>query len=105
MKELEEHLEAIKALCQRFYVNELAVYEPSGKDSQTPPWSFVVRFEPLSQTLYAENYFALKFTLQEIIGHPVNLQEEQAIQNPFFKKMIDASKHILYGRQDEGMAV
>ena len=46
---------------------------------------------------YADNYFDLKEELEAIFNRPVDLLEEKAIQNPFFKKQIDFEKVLIYG--------
>jgi hypothetical protein len=46
---------------------------------------------------YADNYFDLKEQLESIFNRPIDLLEEQAIKNPFFKKEIDKEKLLIYG--------
>jgi predicted nucleotidyltransferase len=46
---------------------------------------------------YADNYFDLKFSLQEILKRPVDLLEEKAIKNPYFKQVLNESKELVYG--------
>ena len=106
MIELEKHIVVIKSLCRTFHVAELASYEHTFTDpSNECLKGLLVRFDPIANETYPANYFAFKFALLELLGQDINLLEEQAIKNPFLKKIIDASKTILYGRQDEGMAV
>jgi hypothetical protein len=49
---------------------------------------------PLS---YADNYFDFKFSLEAILKRPVDLLEEKAIRNPYFKESIDTQKKLIYG--------
>ena len=46
----------------------------------------VVNFEPIDVSLYADNYYDFKFSLQDILNRPVDLLEEKAIKNPYFKE-------------------
>jgi uncharacterized protein len=57
----------------------------------------IVDFESIDMTDYADNYFDFKFSLQNILKHPIDLLEEQAIKNPYFRKNIDAQRQLIYG--------
>jgi len=46
---------------------------------------------------YADNYFNLKFSLEDLFERNVDLLENKAIHNPFLKKSIDSKKVIVYG--------
>jgi predicted nucleotidyltransferase len=46
---------------------------------------------------YADNYFDLKFSLQNIFNRSVDLLEEQAIKNPYFKQALNQKKELVYG--------
>ncbi len=46
---------------------------------------------------YADNYFDFKFSLQDIFNRPVDLLEEQAIKNPYFKQVVNQTKELVYG--------
>jgi len=47
---------------------------------------------------YSDNYFALKFQLENILSRSIDLLEDKAIKNPFLKKQIDNTKVLIYGR-------
>ena len=47
---------------------------------------------------YSDNYFAVKFKLEDILHRQVDLLEEKAIKNPLLKKEIDNTKVLIYGR-------
>jgi predicted nucleotidyltransferase len=46
---------------------------------------------------YAENYFNLKFALEDTLKRKIDLLEEKAIKNPYFKKSIENQCQLLYG--------
>jgi len=50
--------------------------------------------------IYADNYFELKFQLEDILKRPVDLLEDKSLKNPFLKKQIDNTKVLIYGRGD-----
>lgn len=47
---------------------------------------------------YADNYFDLKFALENILGRPIDLLESKALKNPYLKESIDKSKVLIYGQ-------
>ena len=42
-------------------------------------------------------YFDLKESLEEIFGRPVDVIEERAVKNPYFKRMIEKDRIRIYG--------
>jgi len=46
---------------------------------------------------YADNYFDLKFSLQDIFNRSVDLLEERALKNPYFKEELNQTKELVYG--------
>jgi len=47
--------------------------------------------------VYADNYFNLKFALQELFKRPIDLLESKAMKNPYIIRNIDNSKFLIYG--------
>lgn len=47
---------------------------------------------------YADNYFNLKFALQDLFKRPIDLLENKAIKNPYIRQNIDKSKALVYAR-------
>jgi len=44
---------------------------------------FLVRFKNIDLLKYADNYFDLKFSLDQLFNRSVDLLEEQSIRNPY----------------------
>ncbi len=57
----------------------------------------IVDFVNMEVEDYADNYFDFKFSLQDILKRPIDLLEEKAIKNPYFRQTIDEQKHLVYG--------
>lgn len=57
----------------------------------------IVSFDDMELAEYADNYYDLKFSLEELFNRPVDLLEEQAIRNPYFKENVDQKKELVYG--------
>jgi predicted nucleotidyltransferase len=57
----------------------------------------IVDFKDIDVEDYADNYFDLKFSLEDIFQRPIDLLESQAIKNPYFKQAVDQTKELVYG--------
>ena len=99
MNLIELNIEKIKVLCAKHKVNKLFVFGSVLKDTFTneSDIDFVVDFEKLDLSDYADNYFDLKDQLESIFNRPVDLLEEKGIRNPFLRKQIDNEKRLIYG--------
>ena len=58
----------------------------------------IVDFMDVDVNNYVDNYFDFKFSLQDIFKRPVDLLEEQAIKNPYFRQAVDQTKELVYGK-------
>ena len=65
-------------------------YDPQGSDLD-----FLVDFAPANTNSF-HDYFDLKFELERITGHPVDLVEPSAVRNPYFNATAFASAGDLY---------
>ena len=92
-------MDKIKTLCAKHKVNKLFVFGSVLKDTFTneSDIDFVVDFEKLDLSDYADNYFDLKDQLESIFNRPVDLLEEKGIRNPYFRKQIENEKYLIYG--------
>jgi predicted nucleotidyltransferase len=57
----------------------------------------IVAFNDMPVENYVDNYFDFKFSLQDIFDRSIDLLEEQAIKNPYFRQHIDHNKQLIYG--------
>ncbi len=99
MNIIEENIDKIKRLCEKYKVAKLYVFGSvlSNRFSTGSDIDFVVRFDDIELEKYADNYFDFKFSLEDLFQRNIDLLEEKAIKNPFFKKTIDNSKELIYG--------
>ena len=99
MTVFEKHKNDINRLCSAHNVRQLYAFgsvltEKFNNDSVI---DLVVNFEPIDVSLYADNYYDFKFSLQDILNRPVDLLEEKAIKNPYFKESINQQTQLIYG--------
>jgi predicted nucleotidyltransferase len=57
----------------------------------------IVDFQPLDIREYADNYFDLKFALEETLHRSIDLLEEKSIRNPYFREAIENQLQLIYG--------
>ncbi|MEI9810450.1 MAG: nucleotidyltransferase domain-containing protein [Bacteroidota bacterium] len=67
------------------------------KFDQDSDIDLIVNFEPIDVSLYADNYFDFKFSLQTVLNRPIDLLEEKAIKNPYFRQSINRQRQLIYG--------
>jgi uncharacterized protein len=99
MKIIEKYRIEIKRLCERHKVLRLYVFGSvlTDKFTQESDIDFIVEFNTIPLMDYADNYFDFKFSLQEILKTPIDLLEENAIKNPYFKQTVNLQKQLIYG--------
>lgn len=100
MKAFKGHIEQIKQLCNTYNVRSLFAFGSvvSGKLKSGSDIDLIVDIDSKDPIDYSDNYFALKFQLENILKRPVDLLEDKAVKNPFLKKQIDNTKVLIYGR-------
>jgi predicted nucleotidyltransferase len=98
MKLLNQHIDEIARLCKRHKVKELYAFGSvlSDKFDDTSDVDLVVKFDELEASQYADNYYGLKFALQEVLQRQIDMLEDQAIKNPFFNKSIQSKRQLIY---------
>jgi predicted nucleotidyltransferase len=99
MNIIEQNILTIRDLCLKHKVSKLFIFgsvlsEKFKKDSDV---DFIVDFDNVDLYNYADNYFELKFSLEDLLKRKVDLLEDKAIINPYFRKSIDSSKRLIYG--------
>lgn len=99
MSLIESNIKRIKALCRKHKVVQLFVFGSVLTDqfNEESDIDFVVNFDKEHITDYFDNYFNLKYALEDLFKRKVDLLEEQTIRNPYLKKSVDETKTLIYG--------
>jgi predicted nucleotidyltransferase len=98
MERLFPYIKEIENLCRQYNVKKLYVFgsvltDTFNKDSDV---DLIVAFEDIPVENYADNYFDFKFSLQDIFKRPIDLLEEQAIKNPYFRQSVNQKRQLIY---------
>ena len=99
MNLLDTHIDDIRKLCLDHKVRQLYAFGSvlTNKLDNESDVDLVVDFNPIDISLYADNYFDFKFTLQNILKRPVDLLEEKAIKTPYFRQNLHQQRQLIYG--------
>lgn len=89
----------IANLCNQNKVKTLYVFGSvlTDKFNDMSDIDLVVDIESDDPIEYADNYFNLKFALQDLLKRQIDLLESKAIKNPYILQSIDNSKSLIYG--------
>lgn len=97
---IEQHLDAIRALCREFGVTRLEVFGSIMTTHFDPDRSdidFIVEYPPDYEFgLWLTRYFDLKERLEALLGRPVDLIMAGAMRNPYFIRSANESRRLLY---------
>ena len=99
MNAVEQNISLIQYLCENHGVDKLYLFGSilGSSFNDKSDIDFLVRFKNIDLLKYADNYFDLKFSLENLLNRPVDLLEEQSLKNPFFLDAINESKKLIYG--------
>jgi hypothetical protein len=90
----------LETLCKKNKVKSLFVFGSVTREdfNESSDIDLVVDFDENDPFKYTDLYFNLKNKLENLYKRQVDLIEERAIKNRFFKKELDNTKIKLYGR-------
>jgi hypothetical protein len=95
--ELERHRDEIAELCRRYKVVRLEVFGSAATGSTFNAESDIdFLYELEHGEGYGDRFFGLMFALEDLFGRPVDLVHDGSIENPYFRKSVDASRQLLY---------
>ena len=99
MNLIENHNKDIQNLCKAHKVKSLYAFGSvlTDKFNSESYVDFIVDFQQLDVLDYGDNYYDLKFSLENILKRNVDLLEEKAIKNPYFRKTVNQNKKLIYG--------
>jgi len=100
MNRLEIYTPDIIKLCETHKVKSLYAFGSVLTDNfnKESDIDLIVDFSNIAVEDYADNYFDFKFSLQDIFKRPIDLLEEKAIKNPYFRKSVNQQRQLVYGQ-------
>lgn len=98
--EIQKYAKQINALCLQHNVRTLFAFGSvlTDKFNKESDIDLIVDIADTDPFTYTDNYFDLKFKLENLLKRPVDLLENKALKNPYLKKEIDTTKVLVYGK-------
>src|SRR5437588_13053319 len=95
---IDKHTGDIQRLCSQHRVKRLYAFGSvlTNQFNNESDIDLIVDFEPQYIVHYADNYFNLKFALEDTLKRKIDLLEEKAIKNPYFKQAIESQRQLIY---------
>jgi predicted nucleotidyltransferase len=99
MNLISSHIETIKKLCDVYHVKSLFAFGSVTRNelNSSSDIDFLVDIDNDDPISYSDDYFGLKFQLEQLLKRPIDLLEQKALRNEYLKRNIDNSKILVYG--------
>jgi uncharacterized protein len=98
LKLLEQHREAIVAICRKHGVRKLEVFGSAARGDFDPAASdldFFFEFDANPAAL-ADRFFGLAEDLEQLLGRTVDLVSSRDVRNPYFLQVANQHRVTLY---------
>ncbi len=99
MKLIETHIEQIIALCKKYKVARLWVFGSilTNRFNDNSDIDFSVEFHYNKIDDIFVTFFDFIDELTTLLGRKIDMVDETAIKNPYFRKELDSTKRLIYG--------
>ena len=100
MNLINQNLEHVLALCKKYKVKTMYVFGSilTSRFNDKSDVDLLVNFSnDIDYLSYADNILDLYADLKSLFGREIDLVDESAIKNPYFKKEIERTKQLIYG--------
>ena len=97
---INNNISKLFALCRKYKVRKLYVFGSilTPRFNERSDVDLLVDFNSeVDHNNYADNFFDLYNALKSLFGREVDLVDESAVKNPYFKEELDETKHLIYG--------
>jgi uncharacterized protein len=103
---VERRKTEIAALCRQFGVRRLDIFGSAATgifQDVSSDLDFIAVFADTGPG-YADRYLDFAEALEALFGRPVDLMTERAIQNPCFRKSVEATRQTIFDRRGQEAA-
>lgn len=99
MNLIEMNIDKIIALCRKYKVAKLWVFgsilTPRFNDESDVDFSVVFHYDQIHDMFVT--FFDFVEELQSLLGRNVDLVDETAVKNKYFRQELNNTKHLIYG--------
>lgn len=100
MNIINDNIQRLKELCKKYKVKTLYVFGSAMTDkfNSDSDVDLLVDFNSeIDHTNYTDNYFDFYYSLRNLFNRDIDLVDESAIRNKFFRSEVDDTKYLIYG--------
>lgn len=101
MKLIELNISAIIDICKRFHVRRLWVFgsilTPSFSDRSDVDLCVDFDWKNIPLLESANNFFGFQNALETLLGRKIDLTDDSAVRNPYFRAELNETRRLIYG--------
>ena len=101
MKIIETNLQRIIEICRRFHVRKLwlfgSIHTPRFSDESDIDLCVDFDWDKISLLDSANNFFGFMYALEELLGRKIDLTDDSAVRNPYFREELNETRQLIYG--------
>lgn len=100
MNLINDNIRKLQDLCRRYKVRKLYAFGSvlTPRFNENSDVDILVDFNSdIDHNNYADNYFDFYYALKSLFGRDVDLVDETAVRNPYFKEELEETKYLIYG--------
>lgn len=97
---INDNIHKLYDLCKKHKVSKLYAFGSilTSRFNDQSDIDILVDFNSeIDHNTYADNYFDFYHALRNLFGRDVDLVDESAVRNPFFKEELEETKYLIYG--------
>lgn len=98
---IELNIERIIELCKRFHVRKLwafgSILTNRFNDKSDVDLCVDFDWENISLMDAADNFFDFQYALEDLLGRNVDLTDDSAVRNPYFREELNEKRRLIYG--------
>lgn len=100
MNLITDNIQKLFALCKKHKVKKLYAFGSilTPRFNEQSDVDILVNFDSeIDHNNYADNYFDFYHALKSLFGREIDLVDESAVKNPYFKEELEETRHLIYG--------
>lgn len=97
---ITDNINILNTLCRKYKVSKLYAFGSilTPRFNENSDVDILVDFNSdINHNNYADNFFDFYNDLKSLFGRDVDLVDETAVKNPYFKEELEETKYLIYG--------
>lgn len=97
---INDNIHRLFALCKKYKVRKLYLFGSilTPKFNENSDIDILVNFNSeIDHNTYADNFLDFYHALKSLFNRDIDLIDETAVKNPYFKEELEETKHLIYG--------